>query len=109
LADHGYRATEPRRQVLAAVLEQDRPFTAEQIVAMLPAIGRATVYRTLEILAGIDLCKNCGFVIEFTTCPIDDLVAHLTRDTSFEIESHHLEIVGLCPQCQSLQVDSALN
>jgi Fur family transcriptional regulator, ferric uptake regulator len=134
LADHGYRATEPRRRVLAAVLDQDKPFSAEQIVAGLPDIGRATVYRTLEILAGVDLlrrlmkpsgfpsyvvgqpghrhhlvCKNCGFVIEFTNCPIDILVDDLTRDTSFEIESHHLEIVGLCPRCQPDHANSSAN
>jgi Fur family transcriptional regulator, ferric uptake regulator len=134
LADHGYRTTEPRRRVLAEVLDQDRPFTAEQIVARLPDIGRATVYRTLEILAGIDLlrrlmnpggfpsyvvgqpghrhhlvCKNCGYVIEFTTCPIDDLLDNLTRDTRFEIESHHLEITGLCPQCQALRMSATSN
>lgn len=125
LADHGYRTTGPRRRVVAAVLGQDTPFTAEQIVAMLPDIGRATVYRTLEILAGIDLlrrlmnpggfpsyvvgqpghrhhlvCKNCGFVIEFTNCPVHELVHDLIQDTKFEIESHHLEIIGLCPPCQ---------
>src|SRR5215204_5835345 len=58
LARHGYRATAPRRQVVTAVLDQDKPFTAEQIVALLPDIGRATVYRTLEILAGIDLLRR---------------------------------------------------
>lgn len=134
LANHGYRTTEPRRRVAAAVLEQNKPFTAEQIVAMLPDIGRATVYRTLEILAGIDLlrrlmkpggfpsyvagqpghrhhlvCKNCGFVIEFTNCPVQVLLENLIRDTNFEIESHHLEILGLCPPCQLLQLSTASN
>ncbi|CAN5582119.1 transcriptional repressor [soil metagenome] len=127
LADHGYRTTVPRRQVVEAVLRQSRPFTAEQLVAALPGIGRATVYRTLEILSGIELvhrilnpggfplyvvgqpghrhhlvCTGCGQVIEFTGCPIDDLVAVLTRDTSFSISSHHLEITGLCPACQTI-------
>lgn len=123
---HGYRATEPRRQVVVTVLEQERPFTAEQIVAQLPDIGRATVYRTLEILAGIDMlrrllkpggfpayvvgqpghrhhlvCTECGLVIEFTDCPVGELVHDLVRDTHFLIDSHHLEITGLCPGCQA--------
>ena len=55
LDDHGYRLTGPRRQVVQAVLAHRRPFTAEQLVEELPAIGRATVYRTLEILASVDL------------------------------------------------------
>ncbi len=134
LSKHGYRATGPRRRVVAAVLDQHKPFTAEQVVAMLPDIGRATVYRTLEILAGIDLlrrlmnpggfpsyvsgqpghrhhlvCKNCGFVFEFTTCPVDALVDNLIRDTNFEIESHHLEIIGLCPLCQQPRTNPSIN
>jgi Fe2+ or Zn2+ uptake regulation protein len=129
LARHGYRNTGPRKRVVAAVLAQDKPFTAEQIVALLPGIGRATVYRTLEILAGIDLlrrllqpggfpayvvghpghrhhlvCARCAMVVEFTDCPIDDLVRRLSRETDFAICSHHLEITGLCPRCQAVRM-----
>ena len=34
---------------------QTRPFTAEQLVQLLPEISRATVYRTLEIMASVDI------------------------------------------------------
>jgi Fe2+ or Zn2+ uptake regulation protein len=123
---HGYRSTNPRRQIVETVLRQSRPFTAEQVVAKLPEIGRATVYRTLEVLASIEIvhrilnpggfplyvvgqpghrhhlvCTGCGSVIEFTECPIDELVTNLTRDTKFAISSHHLEVTGLCPSCQA--------
>jgi Fur family ferric uptake transcriptional regulator len=125
LASHGYRMTGPRKTLLARVLEKDRPFTAEQLVAELPDIARATIYRTLEILASVDLltrllqpgghpayvvgapghrhhlvCSECGTVVAFTNCPMDDLVRELTRETSFSISSHHLEVVGVCPGCQ---------
>jgi len=129
LADHGYRVTGPRRAVVAAVLARSRPFTAEQIVADLkrsaPDVGRATVYRTLEILAAIDVltrmlqpdghpayvvgapghrhhlvCSDCGATVAFTRCPIDDLVSDLTRDTDFAIHGHLLEVFGVCPQCR---------
>src|SRR5918997_4647346 len=95
LGDHGYRLTAPRRTVLAAVLRRTRPFTAEQIVADVraghPGIGRATVYRTLDILVAVDVltrilppsghptyvvgapthrhhlvCSGCGTVVPFT-------------------------------------------
>ncbi|HEY8446136.1 MAG TPA: Fur family transcriptional regulator [Thermomicrobiales bacterium] len=126
LTEHGYRLTSPRRTVVEAVLRHSRPFTAEQLVAELPAIGRATVYRTLEILASVDLltrllqpdghpayvvgqpghrhhlvCSACGVVVAFTRCPVEDLVRELTRDTEFAIHGHHLEVFGLCPTCQS--------
>jgi Fur family transcriptional regulator, ferric uptake regulator len=125
MAEHGYRATAPRRAVVTAVLSHDRPFSAEQIVAELPSIGRATVYRTLEVLASVDLltrllqpgghpayvigqpghrhhlvCSNCGDVVSFTECPVDSLVSELVRDTDYAIEGHHLEIFGRCPECQ---------
>jgi len=122
--------TSPRRAVVDAVLGRGRPFTAEQIVAELrdqaPGIGRATVYRTLEILASIDVltrflqadgrpayivgvpghrhhlvCSNCGAVVAFTRCPVDDLVRDLTRDTDFAIQGHLLEVFGVCPDCRN--------
>jgi Fe2+ or Zn2+ uptake regulation protein len=125
LAGHGYRVTGPRRAVVEAVLRQTRPFTAEQLVSELPRIGRATVYRTLEILASVDVvtrllqpdghpayvvgqpghrhhlvCSECGTVVAFTRCPVDELVRDLTRDTAFTIHGHHLEIFGVCPSCR---------
>jgi len=127
LDDHGYRSTGPRRAVVRAVLAHRRPFTAEQLVDELPAIGRATVYRTLEILASVDLltrllqpgghpayvvgqpghrhhlvCSECGTVVAFTRCPFDDLVRDLARDTDFSIHSHHLEVFGVCPRCKEV-------
>ncbi|HEX5497676.1 MAG TPA: transcriptional repressor [Thermomicrobiales bacterium] len=129
LAAHGYRLTAPRRAVIAAVVDSARPFTAEQAVADIeraaPRIGRATVYRTLEILASLDVlkrvyladgraayvtgapghrhhlvCSRCGDVVAFSACPIDQLVRDLSRDTDFAIEGHLLEVFGLCPACR---------
>ena len=128
MVELGYRATAPRREVAGIVLEQDRPFTAEQIVQLVPRIGRATVYRTLEILASIDVvhrllkpggfpsyvvghpghrhhlvCSGCATVVEFSDCPVESLVRELTERTEFTISNHHLEITGLCPDCRELQ------
>lgn len=131
LADHGYRMTLPRRAILGAVIGRSRPFTAEQIVAALkqtdPELGRSTVYRTLEILAALDVlsrflqadgqpayivgmpghrhhlvCSDCGTVVAFTSCPVDDLVHDLTRDTDFTIHGHLLEVFGVCPTCREV-------
>lgn len=132
LSEHGYRLTEPRSVIIDAILRHSRPFSAEQLVAELsetqggPRIGRATVYRTLEVLAAIDvltrivqldghpsyiwgtpghrhhlLCESCGTTVTFTACPVDDLVRDLTRNTDFEIHNHVLEVFGVCPTCQN--------
>lgn len=131
LSEHGYRLTSPRSAIVDAVLRHTRPFSAEQLVGELsaapdgPKIGRATIYRTLEVLAAIDvltrivqpdghptyicgtpghrhhlLCESCGTTVTFTACPVDDLVRHLSQDTSFQIRDHVLEVFGVCPQCQ---------
>jgi Fur family ferric uptake transcriptional regulator len=133
LSQHGYRLTGPREWIVDQALRHDRPFTAEQLVAELrdhpdaraAGIGRATVYRTLEILASVDVlarviqpsgnaayvveppghrhhlvCSSCGATISFTSCPIDALVQHLTADTRFTIHDHLLEVFGTCPECQ---------
>lgn len=131
LGEHGYRLTAPRSAIVDAVLRHSRPFSAEQLVTELsetpggPRIGRATVYRTLEVLAAIDvltrivqpdghpsyiwgppghrhhlLCESCGTTVTFTACPLDDLVKDLTRNTDFEIRNHVLEVFGMCPACR---------
>jgi Fur family ferric uptake transcriptional regulator len=132
LSVHGYRLTVPRRTVIDTLLRYERPFTAEQLVADVREvdqkhlIGRATVYRTLEILAAIDVltriiqpdghpayvcdtighrhhlvCSNCGRAVAFTACPIDELVRNLTANTDFVIHDHLLEVFGVCPSCQA--------
>ncbi len=130
LVQHGYRLTQPRAVVVEAVLHYTHPFTAEQLVANVGTgnggtIGRATIYRTLEILASLDVltrliqpdghpayicdslghrhhivCSGCGTAVAFTFCPIQDLVPSLARDTAFEIHDHLLEVFGVCPSCQ---------
>lgn len=131
LVQHGYRLTKPRLAVAEAVLRYTQPFSAEQLVADLGSgpepIGRATVYRTLEILAAVDVltrliqpdghpayicdspghrhhivCSQCGTAVAFTSCPLEDLVPALARDTSFQIHDHLLEVFGVCPSCQDV-------
>ena len=50
----GLRVTEPRRSLAALIAEQDGHFTAADLVQAAQAqrlgIGRATVFRTLEVL-----------------------------------------------------------
>ncbi len=130
LVQHGYRLTQPRAAVVEAVLRYTHPFTAEQLVANVGTsnggtIGRATIYRTLEILASLDVltrliqpdghpayicdslghrhhivCSGCGTAVAFTYCPVEDLAPSLAKQTAFEIHDHLLEVFGVCPSCQ---------
>ena len=127
----GYRSTRPRRTIIEVILGQPRPFTPEHLLAAVhradPSLGRATVYRTLEILGALDVltrvvvaegnsayvvglpghrhhlvCSGCGAAVPFTACPVDHLVAELSRTTNFAIESHVLQFIGVCPACQPI-------
>jgi Fe2+ or Zn2+ uptake regulation protein len=88
-------------------------------------IGQATVYRTVKDLTGLGflkwvhdrdgdhryvacgsahchpvVCRVCGRV-ELVDCHgLSALQRLIAVETGFEVEGHHLEIVGLCPQCR---------
>lgn len=124
LQDDGLRITAPRRTIVRTIAARHEPFTAEQLVEELPEVGRATVYRTLDVLAGGHwlarihrdegehayipasphshhlVCTRCGTSVDFDTCDLDGLLVQLGQRTGFAIQGHALEAFGLCQQCQ---------
>lgn len=46
------------------------------------------------------LCKACGSVAECSADNIDQAIASTAAKSGFMVETHALEIIGLCPQCQ---------
>ncbi|MDQ3227654.1 MAG: transcriptional repressor [Chloroflexota bacterium] len=130
MADRGFRLTAPRRAIATAALRQERPFTAEQLVADAATgdgeSGRSTVYRTLEILAALGVlsrildasgrpvyvagapvhrhhlvCDACGTALPFNVCPVADITDALARENDFEVRGHLLEIFGTCGDCRT--------
>ncbi|MDP9374881.1 MAG: transcriptional repressor [Chloroflexota bacterium] len=128
LQERGYRLTEPRRTIIAALRGAGRYQTATQIHERLRARGvaLASVYRTLELLAELGLaerraeaggeasflycsprrhhhviCTGCGAVreIDAAPCPGDELARAVERETDFRIERHVLDFYGLCGDC----------
>jgi Fur family ferric uptake transcriptional regulator len=92
-----------------------------------PEIGIATVYRTIRLLIDcgvllehtfgekkgffevIDMnsrhhdhliCNACGKIIEFQCDTIEDDKQRIAEQHQFKIESHKLEIYGVCSECQ---------
>jgi len=90
-------------------------------------IGKATVYRTLDLLVRSRLvvehdfgegfkryenrlsqdpvhehliCLECGKVIEFQSWEVQDVRARITAKHGFKPTRHRLEIYGLCRECQ---------
>ncbi|WP_309383621.1 Fur family transcriptional regulator [Cerasicoccus frondis] len=62
LKQAGHRITAPRRVILQSVLEQSKPFNAEQLLASARRVDElvslATVYRTIKVLEECDLVRE---------------------------------------------------
>ena len=129
LAKHGLKLTRQRELILTTFLKMEH-VTAEQLYHILakkdPHIGLATIYRTLKLFCDTDLaqerhfgtqtqfdnvahkghhdhliCTECGKIVEFKNCQIEDLQEAVARQNGFTIQTHKLELYGLCDTCQS--------
>ena len=47
------------------------------------------------------VCRTCGKKVEFHYEALEVLQEEVARQHGFALSSHHLELVGLCPQCQT--------
>ena len=124
LTDLGYRDSEPRRLVISAIAAQSRPFTAEELCASLPCVGRATVYRGLRLLVETGqvcrvlledhdlryqlshqghhhhlLCGICGASTNLEGCHAEDLLREAAAAAGFRMSGHWLEVYGQCGDC----------
>ncbi len=120
----GYRDTEPRRLVISAAAAKDRPFTAEELCASLPCVGRATVYRGLRLLVETGhacrvlledhelryqlsqpghrhhlLCGVCGASAHLDRCDTEDILREAAAAAGFRMSGHWLEVYGECGEC----------
>lgn len=141
LNGEGYRLTGPRRAVLEEIASRTLPFTSAELLETVqhngPAVGRATVFRTLDLLCRIGvvqrihedaqggrchaylacgehhhhhlICNGCGTVLDFQEeKALEALVKEVERRTAFRVEGHRLELVGLCPTCQFMGLCSTI-
>jgi Fur family transcriptional regulator, ferric uptake regulator len=128
----GYRLTEPRRQLAALIANRDGHFTAGDLLADARAgrmgIGRATVFRTLEVLEGLGaverldlpsgehayvvcqrahhhhvVCSRCGRTSEIGDAGLRVVVGEIAHRTGYRVDVHRLELFGVCPACQATQ------
>lgn len=130
LAGQGLKSTSQRDTILRTFVDAGQHLSAEELYARVkknhPGIGYATVYRTLKLLAEAGMaeerrfedgftryefkateghhdhliCTRCGQIIEFENERIETLQADVARRKGFLVQSHKLEIYGLCNHCQ---------
>jgi len=129
LRRHGYKLTPQRQAVIGIIASSPDRLTPAEIYEKVhqghPNIGLVTIYRTLDMLAKLEvicelhaggschsytigasehhhhlICSNCGKVVDFAGYDLGELKQRLSLETGFEIEDHLLEFVGLCQACQ---------
>ncbi len=129
LSSQGLKSTRQRDLILDEFLRTSEHFSTEELYLRLrkkhPAIGYATVYRTLRLFAECGIaeerhfgdgqtryessvtdqhhdhlvCTRCGKIIEFEEPQIEKLQVKVAKDHGFRIENHRLELYGLCADC----------
>jgi Fur family ferric uptake transcriptional regulator len=130
LREAGYRLTQPRLAVWQVLQGNSGYLSPHEIYergrALHPSLGLVTVYRTLEMLDELGLvrrvhgqgnchgyaransarghylvCRQCGQVAEFPCEGMEGIIEAVQQRSGFIVEEHLLELVGLCPTCQS--------
>ncbi|MFW5748147.1 MAG: Fur family transcriptional regulator [Chloroflexota bacterium] len=134
LRDAGYKLTTVRLAVLAVLGENDSHMTSNDVLdaveRMDPTIGRASVFRTLDLLTRLAIirptyiessarpayvllpdghhhhiiCINCGRVIDFENCGLQELSRNLEDQFNVRLSGHLLEFYGICADCIEHQI-----
>ncbi len=124
LKNLGHRTTGPRRQVARLLASKRGAFSAESINEELPDVGRATVYRTIRLLAearvlcksllpdgsprySVDhswhhhhlICSSCETVEEFRSSELERLLCELSDEIPGRVLGHQVDIYVNCPDC----------
>ena len=127
MADTGMRMTGQRETVVRTIDAKHGTFTAEALVDELRpvGIGRATVYRALDVLEKLGMltrmhqegchgytvcdeghhhhlvCGTCNKVVEIDATGVEAEIRELATKLKFRVDTHTLEFAGRCEDCQT--------
>jgi len=128
LKTQGLRLTEQRRTIVDAFFHAEGHVDIDTLYQLVKEsdsrIGQATVYRTLKLLTQSGLaqtarfggtatlyeaadeehhdhlvCRSCGLIVEFFNEEIELLQDKIAEENGFKLETHKMELYGLCPKC----------
>ena len=125
LREAGYRLTRARLAVLEALEQRQGHVTSAELLQLTPQIGRASVFRALDLFTRLALirpawlndsttptyvllpdghhhhilCTDCDRVIEFDDCDLEPLQRELEERYSMQLGGHLLEFYGRCAAC----------
>lgn len=126
----GYRLTGPRRAIARLISEHGGHFTASELETAAHdrrlGISRATLFRALDLLTELGIverldlpsgehayvpcapahhhhviCSRCGRTTEVEDSGVAEAVAEIARRSGYRIDTHRLELFGLCRHCQA--------
>ncbi|MFT8930536.1 MAG: peroxide-responsive transcriptional repressor PerR [Sporolactobacillus sp.] len=129
LKESGVRITPQRHAILEYLILSDSHPTADEIYKALehrfPNMSVATVYNNLRVFKKTGLvkeltygdsssrfdfstrqhyhiiCTQCGKIVDFFYPGLDEVEDLAAQATGFDVDSHRLEVYGICPKCQS--------
>lgn len=129
LRQAGYKLTHARLTVLEVILSMGGHCTSSDVLEAVAeideSIGRASVFRTLDLLTQLGIirptyvdtsmtpqyvmmpdghhhhviCTRCNQVFEFKDCGLSDLSKQLEDKFNLEITGHLLEFYATCKTC----------
>jgi Fur family transcriptional regulator, ferric uptake regulator len=125
LDEAGYRSGAARRQVVELLDGERCAVTALELDRRLAAVGRASVYRTLEQLERLHLvqrvdiggdaagyerldsgehhhhfvCEDCGTLSPFSSEELERAIEAIGRGAEFTVAAHDVVLRGSCATC----------
>ena len=136
LREQGLPVTHQREAVAEAVFSSTEHLSVDDIEGQLRAqghrIGKATIYRTLDLLVRSQLveehdfgqgfkryehrlsaqpvhehlvCLECDKVLEFRSTEVQEIERRVSAEFGFKPARHRLEIYGICKECQDAGAD----
>jgi Fur family ferric uptake transcriptional regulator len=123
----GYRLTGQRQAVADLISRRVGHFTAADLIEEAGRrhlrVGRATLFRNLELLTELGalerldlptgehayvacepeqhhhhvVCRSCGRSVEVEDSGLQSVVTEIARRSGYSIDTHRLELFGLCP------------
>ncbi|HLR65475.1 MAG TPA: Fur family transcriptional regulator [Pseudogracilibacillus sp.] len=125
LADHGYKITKRREDILDFFLHEEKYYPAKSLYEHIqlkdPGISHDTVYRNLHLFHDLNIlestnlhdekhfriqcsdmhhhhfiCEACGITKKLKICPMDEVKSMLQ---DYHIDDHKFEVYGKCPDC----------
>jgi Fur family transcriptional regulator, ferric uptake regulator len=136
LTKEGHRLTTPRQAIIRMVAPRQDHFSAQEVwegvKSRYSGIGRATVFRTLDLLTELGvlnrihtgdgchrytvcetkhhhhlMCVSCGTVLPLEAAGIEGQIRRMAAEAGFDLLTHHLELVGRCAACKDRAGDAS--